>query len=389
MDKIQQSLSGKKMTVTNDGATILKSIPVDNPSAKIIIDTSIAQDIGVGDGTTTVAVLSGELLREAEKLVNMKIHPQVIVRGWRKALQTARKKLYETSKDNSNNTELFRKDLFNIAKTTLSSKILNTKDGYFAKLAVDAILRLKGSNDLNMIQIVKKLGGNQRDSYLDDGFILDKKFSVGSKRRIENATIMVANTSQDHDKIKIYGAKVKVDSVAKVAEIEDAEKIKMKNKVDKIIDHNINCFINRQQIYNYPEQLLNNSGISTIEHADFDGVERLALVLGADICSTFDTPNNVKLGHCDLIEEIVLGEDRAIRFSGVEKGEACTIVLRGGSQAALDEAERSIHDALSVLSQTVKNTRTVLGGGSSEVCIYYMYNTTTIYIYIIYYNLHR
>uniref|UniRef100_A0A0A9YM71 T-complex protein 1 subunit beta n=1 Tax=Lygus hesperus TaxID=30085 RepID=A0A0A9YM71_LYGHE len=99
------------MTVTNDGATILKSIPVDNPSAKIIIDTSIAQDIGVGDGTTTVAVLSGELLREAEKLVNMKIHPQIIVRGWRKALQTARSMLYETSKDNSNNKELFTQDL--------------------------------------------------------------------------------------------------------------------------------------------------------------------------------------------------------------------------------------------------------------------------------------
>lgn len=122
-----------------------------------------------------------------------------------------------------------------------------------------------------MIQIVKKLGGNLRDSYLDDGFILDKKFGVGSAKKITNARVMVANTSMDNDKVKIYGAKVKVDSVAKVAEIEEAEKMKMKLKVDKIINHNINCFINRQLVYNYPEQLLTKAGISVIEHADFEG----------------------------------------------------------------------------------------------------------------------
>jgi T-complex protein 1 subunit beta len=109
------------------------------------------------------------------------------------------------------------------------------------------------------------------------------------------------------------------------------------------------------------------SGISTIEHADFDGVERLALVLGADICSTFDNPDKVSLGHCDLIEEIVIGEDSCIRFSGVQKGEACTVILRGASQHMLDEAERSLHDAICVIHQTVKTTRTVLGGGASEM----------------------
>lgn len=355
------------MTVTNDGATILKSIPVDNPSAKIIVDTSMTQDTEVGDGTTSVAVLSGELLREAEKLVNAKIHPQTIIRGWRKALAAARASLDKAAVDNSNNMALFEIDLLNIARTTLSSKILHSDDDYFAKLAVKAVLRLKGADDLNMIQIVRKLGGNLRDSYLDDGFILDKKFGVGCPRRIENARVMLANTSLDHDKVKIYGAKVKVDSVANLAEIEEAEKAKMRSKVDKIISHDINCFINRQLIYNYPEQLMAKSGISTIEHADFDGVERLSLVLGADICSTFDNPEKVKLGRCDLIEEIVIGEDRVIRFSGVEKGEACTVVLRGGSQSILEEAERSLHDALCVLSQTVKHTRTVLGGGSSEM----------------------
>jgi T-complex protein 1 subunit beta len=360
-------MSGKKVTVTNDGATILKSIPVDNPSAKIIVDTSITQDNEVGDGTTSVAVLAGELLREAEKLVLARIHPQTIIAGWRKAVTVARQTLTAASVDNSADMDKFKNDLINIAHTTLSSKILATEDDYFAKLAVEAILRLKGADDLNMIQIVKKLGGNLRDSYLDEGFILDKKFGVGAPRRIENAKVMIANTSMDHDKVKIYGAKVKVDSIANLAEIEEAEKYKMKLKVDKIVDHGINCFINRQLIYNYPEQLLAKAGVSSIEHADFEGVERLALVLGADICSTFDNPDKVALGHCDLIEEVVIGEDRVIRFSGVEKGEACTVVLRGASQQMLEEAERSLHDALCVIMQTVKNTRTVLGGGASEM----------------------
>jgi len=367
MDKILQSMSGKRVTVTNDGATILQSIPVDNPAAKIIVDTSCTQDKEVGDGTTTVSVLSGEFLREAEKLIMSKIHPQIIIRGWRKALAVARDTLEAASINNSADEEKFYNDLVNIARTTLSSKILHTEDDYFAKFAVDAILRLKGADDLSMIQIVKKLGGNLRDSYLDDGFILDKKFGTGCPKRIENARVMIANTSMDHDKVKIYGAKVKVNSIQSLAEIEDAERQKMKNKVDKILDHKINVFVNRQLIYNYPEQLLIKGGVSTIEHADFDGVERLALVLGADICSTFDNPDKVTLGQCDLIEEVVIGEDSCIRFSGVKKGEACTVILRGASQHMLDEAERSLHDALCVISQTVKTSRTVLGGGASEM----------------------
>lgn len=141
----------------------------------------------------------------------------------------------------------------------------------------------------------------------------------------------------------------------------------MKQKVEKILKHDINCFISRQLIYNFPEQIFAENNIMAIEHADFEGVERLALVLDAEITSTFDHPERIKIGRCDLIEEVVIGEDKVIRFSGVAKGEACTIVLRGASRHILEEAERSLHDALCVLSQTVKNTRTVLGGGCSEM----------------------
>ncbi|KAG8865324.1 T-complex protein 1 subunit beta [Tulasnella sp. 330] len=354
MNKILQSGSTGEVNVTNDGATILKSIQLDNAAAKILVNISKVQDDEVGDGTTSVCVLAAELLREAEKLVMAKIHPQTIVEGYRIASAAALAAL-----ENNDSTQ-FRQDLFNIARTTLSSKVLSQDKNYFANLAVDAVLRLQGSTDLEHIQIIKKVGGKLTDSYLDEGFILDKSISVQCPKRLEKAKILIANTSMDTDKIKIFGARVKVDGTVRPQE-------KMKAKVAAIAAHGVNCFVNRQLIYNYPESLLAEHGIMSIEHADFEGVERLSLVTGGEIASTFDRPDLVKLGKCDLIEEIMIGEDKLIKFSGVATGEACTIVIRGSTTQMVDEAERSLHDALSVLSQTTKETRTVLGGGCSEM----------------------
>jgi T-complex protein 1 subunit beta len=247
----------------------------------------------VGDGTTSVAVLASELLKEAELLVSMKLHPQTIVSGWRKAVAVARNALESVAKDNSSDETQFTSDLLNIARTTLSSKILSQHKEFFSKMAVDAVLRLKGSGNLDAIQIIKKLGNTLSDSFLDKGFLLDKKPGVNQPKRIEKARILIANTPMDTDKIKVFGSRVKVDSVAKVAEIELAEKEKMKDKVELILKHNINVFINRQLIYNYPEQLFADAGVMAIEHADFDGIERLALVTGGEIVSTFGNPEKV------------------------------------------------------------------------------------------------
>jgi len=368
MDKILVAMgrSEGSIEVTNDGATILRNIGVDNPAAKVLCDISKTQDEEVGDGTTSVVVLASELLREAEKLVAMRLHPQTIINGYRKATDTAREALTKSAQDNSTDPNKFKDDLLKIARTTLSSKILAQHKDFFSTLAVNAVLRLKGSGNLDAIQVIKKQGGTLGDSFLDEGFILDKKIGVHQPKRIENAKILVANTPMDTDKIKVFGSKIAVESTAKVAELEVAEKEKMKAKVQKILNHNINVFFNRQLIYNYPEQLFADAGVMAIEHTDFDGMERLALVTGAEIVSTFDHPELVKLGHCDVIEECIVGEDRMLRLSGVKLGEACTVVLRGATQQILDEAERSLHDALCVLTQTVKETRTVFGGGCSE-----------------------
>ena len=232
---------------------------------------------------------------------------------------------------------------------------------------MDAILRVRDSGNLDYIQILRKPGGSLRDSYLEEGFILEKSFGVGQKREWSHPHILLANTAMDSDKIKIHSTRVRVDSIAKVAEIEEAEKAKMRAKVAKILRHKPDVFISRQLIYNYPEQLLTDAGVSSIEHADFEGIERLAAVLGGDIVSTFDTPEAVRLGECERIEEVMIGEDKMIRFSGCKGGAACTLVLRGASSHLLEEAERSLHDALAVLQQTLRHPERTLGGGCAEM----------------------
>ena len=207
MDKILYGMGRNegKVEVTNDGATILKAIGVDNPAAKVLVDMSKVQDDEVGDGTTSVVVLASELIREAEKLIEQRIHPQTIVAGWRNATKVARDALEAQAKDNGNDEEKFRKDLFNIARTTLSSKILTTYKDFFANMAVDAVMRLKKSGNLDAIQITKVRGGTLEDSFLDEGFLLNKKPGVRQPKKIENAKILIANTPMDTDKIKVFG----------------------------------------------------------------------------------------------------------------------------------------------------------------------------------------
>jgi T-complex protein 1 subunit beta len=302
MDKILQSVSptDQGISITNDGATILSKIPLDNAAAKVLVDMAKVQDQEVGDGTTSVAVLCGELLREAEQLLlQQRIHPQTICAGWRLASRVAKDAL-----DRCATVEVTAKDLHQIAQTTLSSKLVNAEKQHFAQLCVDAVARLKGSGNLDHIKIIKLPGGSLRDSYLEEGYILRKSIGVGQPKRLEHCKILLANTSMDTDKIKIYGSRVQVDSLNKVAEIEQAERLKMKRKVEKIIAHGCNVFINRQLIYNYPESLFAEHNIIAIEHADFDGIERLAAVTGGEVVSTFDNPDRVQLGECDILEEV-------------------------------------------------------------------------------------
>lgn len=347
--------SNNKIKVTNDGATILKNLVIDSASARILIESSVGQDWEEGDGTTTIVIIASLLIEEANKLEN--VHPIQIIRGFEIALNKALEVL-------ENNAFLMKdEDLLTLAKTTIHSKILRCDLQKFGQICVDAINLIEDREDLNLINIIKT-EGDLNGSFLDDGFILNKDTIIPL---LENPRILVANTSMDTDKIKISGAQVSVQSVKELSRIEEAERERMQEKVNLITksENEIDVFINRQIMYDYFLHLFKEKNVVAIEHADFDGVERLANVLGGKIMSTFESLNDC-LGTCEKIENIKIGENRMIKFSGLRKG-ACTIVLKGSTKEVQDEAERSIHDALCVLMKIKTEKKLVFGGGCIEM----------------------
>ncbi|KAF9763592.1 T-complex protein 1 subunit beta [Nosema granulosis] len=345
----------KQLNITNDGAFILKDLQIDSAAARILINASVGQDFEEGDGTTTVAVLTSLIIREASKL---KIHPAKILKGLRMAQAKSEEVLEKIAVDAS------KQDLSFLVKTTLCSKVLKYELDRFTDICIDAVERLEGRNDLGLIQIIK-VPGKLEDSYIDSGFILDKDVEI---KDLTNPKILIANTSLDQDKIKVFGAKISVNTVSDLAEMETIEHNKMKAKIDSICSKPFDCFINRQLIYDYPMQLLKLKSVQPIEHADFDGIERLNTILGGRILSTFDSIDEEAYGTCRRITNIYIGSKRMVKFDGVKKG-ASTIVLFGSSKEMLDEAERSIHDALCVLLKIREDPKIVYGGGSCEMAI--------------------
>lgn len=368
MDKLMVTENGD-IKITNDGATILRNIKKDGIVVNILNEVCSVIDQEIGDGTTTLCCLVGELMLEAEKLVKMNVHPQFIIQGFRLAAKEAVNTLIKNSFDNSNNLELFCADLLDIARTTLNSKVVATQKELFARIALKAVLRLKGSTDLNRINIIKKCGGSLKDSFLDEGFILNKKIEFNQPKKIKNAKILIVNTPLDSDRIKIHGIKIKVKSISNLARIEIGEQKKLLDKCRKILAHGINVVINRQLIYNRQERFFSDHGILAIEQADFDGIEKLALATGAEIASTFDEPAKIKLGKCKLVEEVVIGEDKCVRFEGCPNHGSCSIIIRGSNEQILDEAERSLHDTLCILIQSIRSPNYIWGGGYPEMKI--------------------
>ena len=368
MDKLLFSSNGN-IKITNDGATILRNIKKDGIVVNILNEICSAIDQEIGDGTTTLCCLVGELMAEAEKLFHMNIHPQIIIKGFRIAAKEAIDTIIKNSFDNSENFEIFCADLLDIARTTLNSKIIATQKELFARIVLRATLKLKGSTDLNRINIIKKPGGSLKDSFLDDGFILDKKLEFSQIKKIKGAKILIMNTSLDSDKVKIYGVKIKVKSISNLARIEIGEQKKLLDKCKKILAHGINVIINRQLIYDRQERFFSDHGVLTIEQVDFEGIEKLALITGGEIASTFDEPSRIKLGQCEVIEEIAIGNDKCIRFGGCPGNGSCSIVIRGSNDQILDETERSLHDALCVLVRSIRDPRYIWGGGYPEIKI--------------------
>ncbi|KAI4291943.1 T-complex protein 1 subunit beta [Pancytospora philotis] len=344
-------LQGRETAVTNDGAFILKNLLIDSASARIIANSSINQDLEEGDGTTSIAVLASLVLSEAYATT---VHPANISRGislgLARALDVLGKRRFEPKPE----------DIKNLVRTTLNSKILSNCLDLFVDICIRAV---DGADDIGLIGIIK-LEGDLDESILVDGLVLDKPVDVD----IESPRVLVANTALDFDKIKIFSSKISVNCISELEKIEAAEKEKMRTKIDAIASIPYDLFVNRQLIYDYPMQLLRNRGLAVIEHADFGGIERLNKVLGGNIISSFDNLSSADLGSCARVQTVCIKGRKMVRFEGVRTG-ARSIVLCGSSKEVLDEAERSVHDALCVLKRIRERPACVYGGGSIEMTL--------------------
>jgi T-complex protein 1 subunit beta len=341
--------------ITNDGATVLKNIKPSSPAAQILVNSAKEHGENEGDGTTTLTVLTGLLLQEADRLIFRGSHPYSIIGAYRSALAEALEHLKAIS--------FAREEKMALSRTTLSSKFSPLELDALAQVAVTLSNR---TEDIGMINILKIPGGQVTDTYVEEGMLLECSTGPGQKKRVERPRVLVCNTALDSDKIKVFGAKANVSSPLELEMIESAEKRRMAKKVEHLSSL-ADIIVNRQLIYDYPTQEFTKRGRISIERADFSGVEMLARVLGASILSTFDCVRDGDIGSCLLFEQVYLGGRSHVRFAGVPEKGACTMVIRGATEEILDEAERSIKGAVKVLMKG--SSRVVYGGGSAEAAV--------------------
>ncbi|KAI5189565.1 T-complex protein 1 subunit beta [Nematocida sp. AWRm77] len=344
--------------ITNDGATVLKNLPANSPSAKILINSAEEHGEKEGDGTTTLTVLTGELLQEADKLIFKGTHPYKVISAYRKAHKEALEHLRSLARAHTS-----REEKLALARTTLSSKFSPIE---LESLAGLALAIAETVTDVEMVSVVKIHGGEVASSYIESGLLLECDVGPGQRTEMENPRVLIANTPMDTDKVKIFGAKASVGSTAELEKLEEAEKKRMAAKVEQMAQH-ADIIVNRQIIYDYPTQEFTKRGKISVERADFAGVEMLSRVLKGSILGTFENVQEADLGHCAKFERVKLGERVFVRFSGVPNKGACTVVICGPSKEILAEAERSLIGTAKVLMNTTE--KYVHGGGSMEAAV--------------------
>ncbi len=380
-DTIRTSLSPKGMQkmlvdpfgdviITHDGATIMKEIEVEHPTAKMMVDLAKSQEQEAGDGTTTVVLLAGELLAKAEDLLDMGIHPTVIISGYRKATEKAIDYLNEISmKVQWNDKELLKK----IAKLAMSSKSARVAQDYLADLVVDAALQVveerdgKRIVDLDNIKLEKKEGGSLFDTKLIRGIVIDKEVvHPRMPRRIENAKIALIESALEIKKPEL-SSKIRVTSPTQVKGFLDQEKQMLAELVEKIAATGANVVFCQKGIDDIAQHFLAKHGILAVRRVRKSDMEKLAKATGAKIVVNVKEISEKDLGYSELVEERRVGEDKMVFVEGCKDPRAVSILIRGGEKQMIDEAERNLHDALSVVRNVIEDEKIVVGAGASWI----------------------
>jgi thermosome len=371
MDKMLVDTLGD-VTITNDGATILKEIDVQHPAAKMMVEISKATDNEVGDGTTSVVVLAGALIEKAEDLITKDVHPTIIVDGYRKSAQKAIEILNKIAQkiDGKDNNELLK-----IAKTSMQTKLVSKESNELAQIVVDAVLQVsdqldsKYKVDIDDVKVEKKAGGSLRDTSLIQGIVLDKEVVHGGMpKRIENAKIALLNCALEIEKTE-FDAKINISSPDQMKMFLEEENRMLKDMVDKIKNSGTNVVICQKGIDDIAQHYLAKSDILTVRRVKESDMTKLARATSARIVNNIDDLISEDLGSANLVEERKVETDKWVFVEGCKHPKSVTILIRGGSQRVVDEAERSIHDALMVTKDVLEKPFIVAGGGSPEAYV--------------------
>ncbi|EMG46359.1 CCT7 T-complex protein 1 subunit eta [Candida maltosa Xu316] len=363
--------SNGKTTISNDGATILKLLDIVHPAAQMLVDISRSQDAEVGDGTTTVTVLAGELLREARSFIEDGINSHLIIQGYRKASELCIAKIDELAVDiNKQDPDEFRGLLEKCATTAMSSKLISNNSKFFTKMVVDAVLSLDDDLDENLIGIKKVPGGSMEDSIFVNGVAFKKTFSYAGfeqqPKHFENPKIICLNVELEL-KAEKDNAEVRINEVKDYQAIVDAEWQIIFNKLEAIHNTGANIVLSKLPIGDLATQYFADRNIFCAGRVSSDDMDRVIQAVGGSIQSTCSKITPQDLGTCDDFEEVQIGNERYNLFKGCPQAKTCTLILRGGAEQVIAEVERSLHDAIMIVKRAVVNHTIVAGGGAIEM----------------------
>ena len=357
------------VTITNDGATILKEIDTQHPAAKMMVEISKTIDTEVGDGTTSSVVFAGALLEKAEKLLEKDVHSTVIIDGYQAASEKALEllaKLAKTVKPDD------RESLIKIAKTSMQSKLVSEDSAPLSKLVVDSILKIaekdgdKYSVDLDNLKVEKKAGGSIDDTSLINGIVLDKEIvHSGMPTKVEEAKIALVNAALEVEKTEM-SAEIRISDPTQMQQFLEEENKMLKSMVDKIHNIGANVLICQKGIDDISQHYLSKHGVLAVRRVKESDMTKLAKATGGRISTNLDDISADDLGSAEIVQQKKVESDKWVFIEGCKNPRSVTVLIRGGSQRVVDEVDRSLHDSLMVVKDVVEKPSIVAGGGSPE-----------------------
>ena len=358
-------------TISNDGATIIKLLNIEHPAAKSLADVAKSQDNEVGDGTTSVMIFAGELLKEAKQFILDGMSPQIIINGYWKALQAAKKKLEECAITiNDKSEEEKRNLLLRCAQTSLNSKLIANYKEFFSKMIVEAVEKLEGFKDKDLIGIKHVTGGSITDSFLVDGVAFKKSFSYAGfeqqPKKFENAKIIILNVELELKSEK-ENSELRISNPDDFQSFVDAEWKIINKKLENIINSGANVVLSKLPIGDLATQYFADRNVFCAGRVASEDIERVAKATGACLLQTCNDITEKSLGTCGIFEEKQIGAERFNLFQECPNSKTATIIIRGGAEQFIEEAERSMNDAIMVVRRASKAASIVAGGGAIEM----------------------